>query len=362
VCLIRGRVVYYCNYYIDGEKNLKRFLYILLIFVGSILILIVRVNLFRIIIGWDGLGLTSYLLVIYYQNESSFNAGILTVMRNRVGDALLLIGIGLFVSEGRWRYGLLNNTRYILIFLIIVGAITKRAQLPFRAWLPAAIAAPTPVSSLVHSSTLVTAGVYLIIRFYHLVRITGKCFLFLVGAMTIIMAGFSARFETDSKKVIAFSTLRQLGVIFIAIGLGMKIVALFHLVRHAFFKARLFIGAGVVIHSLRSQQDIRVGRNFMRVPALGGVFGLTNIALCGGPYLTGFYSKDEIIENYFVRREGGFIWLVGLVRVGLTIGYRSRLIYGRYRYEVKLRRVRGLGGGLTLVVASISILLFIRVV
>lgn len=332
VTLISGFIISYSVYYIEGDRDYLRFTFILLIFVGSMVFLIVSPNLISLLLGWDGLGLTSYALVIYYQNESSNNSGIITVLRNRVGDAALLVVIGWCLYLGSYNFIFYRFFDRLLIFLVVLGAITKRAQLPFSAWLPAAIAAPTPVSALVHSSTLVTAGVYLVIRFRGLLsQYKGlSVFCFVVGVLTMFMAGWVANFETDLKKVVALSTLRQLGVIFIILGLNQPLLAFFHLVIHALFKSTLFMCAGFLIHNTRGRQDGRFGGFFsLRSPILGAVFGCTNLALCGFPFLAGFYSKDIILEHVFRGPLWFFVTALVVISTGLTVSYRIRVVYLR---------------------------------
>jgi NADH-ubiquinone oxidoreductase chain 5 len=206
-------------------------------------------------------------------------------------------------------------------------AITKRAQIPFSAWLPAAIAAPTPVSSLVHSSTLVTAGVYLLIRMNFLLA-GGRSLwgLALLGAITIIMAGGSAMFEVDIKKIIALSTLRQLGLMFIMLGVGLPLFTFFHLVAHAYFKAILFMSAGGVIHRLKDYQDLRaIGGAVKVLPLAVRIFIVANISLCGIPFLTGFFSKDLILELLIIRRIRGVLFLVVMLATLLTVMYSVRI-------------------------------------
>jgi len=217
VLIISGCVVIYRTSYMLEEKNKIGFCILVLLFVLRMILIIFIPNMWAIILGWDGLGIVSYALVIFYQRETSRNAGIITVLRNRVGDVGLLISLVFLVCCGSWGilYIVEGQFTYIIVIIVIVlGAITKSAQIPFRAWLPAAIAAPTPVSSLVHSSTLVTAGVYLLIRFGELFgggEISGV--LLVLSILTMVMAGIGAMLEIDIKKIIALSTLRQLGVI-----------------------------------------------------------------------------------------------------------------------------------------------------
>nr|DAZ91336.1 TPA_asm: ND5 [Echinogammarus veneris] len=331
VCLISGCVMMYSEHYMEGEKNYCRFIFILVSFVGSMWLLIVSPNLISLLLGWDGLGLSSYALVIFYQSESSCNAGMITVLSNRIGDVGLLLSIGLMLSEGDWGfYWAAGDNWSMVLGLIILAAATKSAQVPFSAWLPAAMAAPTPVSALVHSSTLVTAGVYLLIRFSDLM-VNSKISLAVVsvtGVMTMVMAGFSAMYEADMKKVVALSTLSQLGVMMMILGMGMKELAFFHLVTHALFKSTLFLCVGSMIHSVLGYQDSRVMSSFHKSsPLLGIVFSSTNLALCGFPFLAGFYSKDMILEYMFSSTGMAWVVFMGVVGTGLTVSYSFRVLY-----------------------------------
>ena len=342
VFCIRGSVFYYRGGYIEKDKNYNRFIFLVLIFVISMRFIVLSPNIIRILLGWDGLGFVSYGLVIYYQNEKSSAAGILTVLSNRVGDVAILIRIGLITAGGSWNFFIsyynLVDIDELTKFLVVIGATTKRAQIPFSAWLPAAIAAPTPVSALVHSSTLVTAGVYLIIRFYPAVegRIV-KVYLLIISCVTIFIRGLGANFEFDLKKIIALSTLRQLGVILRRLAIGLKILAYFHLLRHALFKALLFICAGQVIHNIGGCQDIRVIGNLrVKIPLTLRFIRLANLALCGFPFLAGFYSKDMILELAFLSWINFISFFLYFTSTCLTVIYSFRLIYftltGDYNY------------------------------
>lgn len=200
------------------------------------------------------LGLVSYCLVIYYQDVGTYNAGMITALSNRVGDRALLFVMVIFRSVGRWDFSIFSGDKVLLTLIVLVG-ITKRAQLPFCAWLPAAMAAPTPVSALVHSSTLVTAGVYLLIRY---LGDQGRLVLTFLGLVTSCIAGFNAMIGFDFKKIIALSTLRQLGLMMTSIGLGYSTLAYYHLLTHAVVKALLFLSAGGFIHNSFGLQDIRL--------------------------------------------------------------------------------------------------------
>ena len=320
--------------YIEIDKKSEKFIYLILLFVFSILLIILRPNAIIIILGWDGLGLISYLLILFFQNEKRYTRAILTVLRNRIGDIGLLIRIFICVSIYSWRIiEIINisNIYNIIIVFVFIGIITKRAQLPFSSWLPAAIAAPTPVSSLVHSSTLVTAGIYLGMRYYVYFDCTYmRSILFYISVITTFISGLNAIWENDIKKIIALSTLSQLGIIIISLSLGsyIYIVAFFHLIRHAFFKAILFLCSGVVIHNSNGEQDLRkilLLNNNMYIVYI--IIILAKLSLCAWPFLRGFYRKDIILESiYFFNNRYIRILLIWL-RTILTVLYSLRFVY-----------------------------------
>lgn len=339
VFFISCLVIFYRKEYIRGDYNINRFIILILLFVFSIGLIILSPNLISILLGWDGLGLISYCLVIYFQNVKSYNAGILTFLSNRVGDVALLIRIAWILNYGSWNFlfylTFIQKDLDIMIIgsLVVLAAITKRAQIPFSSWLPAAMAAPTPVSALVHSSTLVTAGVYLLIRFNIFYFETWlRQGLLLISGLTIFMSGIGANFEYDLKKIIALSTLRQLGLIIRILSMGFVKLAFFHLLTHALFKALLFLCAGVIIHRLKNFQDIRVmGALIKFIPITIGYFNIANLALCGMPFLAGFYSKDLILEVVLLSNLNFFSLILFFVSTGLTVCYSFRLIYYRLR-------------------------------
>lgn len=335
VLFISSLVIFYRKEYISEDKNINRFILLVVIFVFSIIILIISPNLIRILLGWDGLGLVSYCLVIYFQNIKSYNAGILTALSNRIGDVALLVRIAWILNYGGWNYifyiEIIKNDFSIKIIglLVILAAITKSAQIPFSSWLPAAIAAPTPVSALVHSSTLVTAGVYLLIRFNVLfVDTLLRKILLLIGGLTIFIAGIAANFEFDLKKIIALSTLRQLGLIIRILAIGYPKLAFFHLLTHALFKALLFICAGSIIHNMKNSQDIReIGGLIFSIPLTTSCLNIANLALCGIPFLAGFYSKDLILEIVLLSNINFFSFFLYFFSTGLTVCYSFRLTF-----------------------------------
>nr|QYK91726.1 NADH dehydrogenase subunit 5 [Lymantria sinica] len=334
VFLISSVVIYYSKSYMSSEMNLNRFIILVLLFVTSMMFLIISPNIISILLGWDGLGLVSYLLVIYYQNFKSYNAGMLTALSNRIGDVLILMVISWMLNYGSWNYifyleFMKNDWEMFMISgMVIMAAMTKSAQIPFSSWLPAAMAAPTPVSALVHSSTLVTAGVYLLIRFNLLLENTLFLkFLLLLSGLTMFMAGISANYEFDLKKIIALSTLSQLGLMMSILSMGMPELAFFHLLTHAMFKALLFMCAGVIIHMMNDMQDIRfMGGMNLYIPLTSLCLNISNMALCGIPFLAGFYSKDLILELVSFSNLNWLVFLLYYISTGLTVFYTLRLV------------------------------------
>lgn len=308
VLTIAARVFRFSESYMKIENYFSRFHWIVFLFVISILILIFSSNLALLLLGWDGLGVVSYLLVIFFFSRKSINAGLLTVLTNRIGDVLILLRLGLYLFMGRWNIWIhiLDKSLFLrspFCLILILARITKRAQIPFSAWLPAAIAAPTPVSALVHSSTLVTAGVYLIIRFFPLIKLRIFLnFVFIRGAITLLIAGVRALFEVDIKKIVALSTLSQLGLICCRLGAGLLKGAFFHLLTHAFFKALLFIRVGNMIHLSDDYQDLRkINLRFSKTGFTFAFSAIANWRLIGIPFLSGFFSKDFILEIFFIN-------------------------------------------------------------
>nr|AND96494.1 NADH deshydrogenase subunit 5 [Onthophagus nr. babirussa] len=333
VLFISSMVIYYSYNYMEGDLNINRFIMLVCMFVLSMMLLIISPNLISILLGWDGLGLVSYCLVIYYQNVKSYNAGMITALSNRIGDVFLLLSIAWMMNYGSFNFYyymdyMKSDEIFIIGVFVMIAAMTKSAQIPFSSWLPAAMAAPTPVSSLVHSSTLVTAGVYLLIRFNLSLHYNCMLFLLFIGSMTMFMAGLGANFEFDLKKIIALSTLSQLGLMMSILSLGEYKLAFFHLLTHALFKALLFMCGGCMIHNLMNCQDIRFMGNLINLmPLTCSFFIISNMALCGLPFLSGFYSKDLILEIVSMNYLNIYIYLIFFISTGLTVSYTFRLIY-----------------------------------
>nr|APX40623.1 NADH dehydrogenase subunit 5 [Psylliodes chrysocephala] len=334
VLFISSMVIYYSEEYMSGDLNKNRFILLVVMFVISMMMMIISPNLVSILLGWDGLGLVSYCLVIYYQNIKSFNAGMLTALSNRVGDVALLMSIAWMLNYGSWNFVFYleimkeDSIMVLISYLVVLAAMTKSAQIPFSSWLPAAMAAPTPVSSLVHSSTLVTAGVYLLIRFNFAFSSFLMNLLLFIASMTMFMSGLGANFEFDLKKIIALSTLSQLGLMMSILALGSYKLAFFHLLIHALFKALLFMCAGNIIHSLNNCQDIRyMGGLVNHLPLTCVYFNICNWSLCGIPFMSGFYSKDLIVEFMSMNILNIYIYIIFYISIGLTAAYSFRLTY-----------------------------------
>lgn len=320
VLFISSLILVYSKVYIGLECH--RFLWITFIFIFFMLVIVISPSALGVLLGWDGLGIISYCLVIYYKRVDSFNSGFITAASNRLGDRILILSIVWFSVDGIfmwWEFG-----GGILFF--IIACLTKRAQFPFRAWLPSAMAAPTPISSLVHSSTLVTAGVYMLIRFHYLL-VTNEFtkFLLIISLITIFIAGVAALKEYDLKRVIALSTLGQLGFIILILSVGFPQVAFFHLLIHALFKALLFICAGSIIHRGTGVQDLRkIGNmgvdSFTKVSLNIAIFNLIGL-----PFTSGFYSKDSLLELINCRYRGFGVGILTIVIVLITVSYCIRL-------------------------------------
>nr|BAJ24511.1 NADH dehydrogenase subunit 5 [Phraortes sp. Miyako Island] len=369
VLFISSMIIKYSEEYMIGDPFLNRFILLVLMFVFSMMFLIISPNMISILLGWDGLGLVSYCLVIYYQNIKSFNAGMITALSNRVGDCMLLMSIAWMLNYGSWNYYM-----YIDFFLsgfdvnlmslmILIAGMTSSAQIPFSPWLPAAMAAPTPVSSLVHSSTLVTAGVYLLIRFNPLYLNSGISLFFLfISLITMFMSGLCANFEFDLKSIIALSTLSQLGLMMFIISFGYIYLGFFHLLTHAMFKALLFMCSGVIIHSMKDCQDIRfMGNIFNQLPLTCICFIISSLCLCGFPFLSGFYSKDLILDYYSFDFMNLFVYFMLYFSTGLTVSYSFRLIYYLMIKDYSFFSYHHLIDGHVVMLRSMFVMLFMSI-
>jgi NADH-ubiquinone oxidoreductase chain 5 len=331
----------YSIYYMSGEPHQQRFFSFLSLFTFFMLVLVAGGNFLVLFLGWEGIGVSSYLLINYYYTRIASNkAAILAFNQNRVGDWILSVSFFMIIAIfGSLDFDIIfslapsiNPTLITIIcILLFIGAGAKSAVLGLHSWLPGSMEAPTPVSSLLHAATLVTAGVYLLIRSSPLLEFspTTLFFITIMGALTTIFAATSGMLQNDLKRIIAFSTISQLGYIFIAIGLSHYDFALLHITLHSAFKALLFLGAGCVIHSMANQQDIRkLGGLIYFLPFVYTVMLIGSLSLMALPWLSGFYSKDLILElaysSYTIK--GYIAWIFGTLTAGITAWYSFRLI------------------------------------
>nr|AZL93290.1 NADH dehydrogenase subunit 5 [Hyposoter sp. ZJUH_2016018] len=330
VLMISFSVIIYSMEYMKEDLYINRFIMLVMLFILFMILMIMSPNLLSILLGWDGLGLISYCLVIYYQNESSFNSGMVTVLTNRIGDSIILMLLGLLLIKGSWNFMFYYKLNFMFMLMIMIACFTKSAQIPFSSWLPKAMAAPTPVSSLVHSSTLVTAGVYLLIRFNYLMKLNIKLMnlMMMISILTLFMSSLCANLEFDFKKIIAFSTLSQLGVMIFCLSLGFYDLSFFHLLTHAMFKCMLFMCAGIVIHNMILNQDIRyISMIFKNMPLVSMIFNCSTFSLCGIPFMSGFFSKDKILEIFMMNYFNKFMFIILFFSMGLTISYSCRMMF-----------------------------------
>jgi len=340
--------------YMARDKSYWRYFSYLNLFVFFMLLLITADSLPLMFIGWEGVGLCSYLLIgFWFEDPEKAYAGKKAFIVNRIGDFGFLLGIILLF----WTLGTLDFTGIaeiatekfamggtvvtLITLLLFLGATGKSAQIPLYVWLPDAMAGPTPVSALIHAATMVTAGVYMIVRLNVLFLLAPATMFVvaLVGAGTAIYAASIGLVQNDIKKVLAYSTISQLGYMFLAVGVGAFSAGIFHLVTHAFFKALLFLGAGSVIHAMSGKQDIReMGGLRAAMPVTFWTFLIATLTISGVPLLSGFFSKDEILWQAFSGARGHWLlWLVGFLAAGMTAFYMFRLVfltfYGKCRAD-----------------------------
>nr|UXG58652.1 NADH dehydrogenase subunit 5 [Dermacentor albipictus] len=329
VLFISSMVLFYSHSYMMSEKQKNSFCWMVMAFVLSMILLIMMPNAFMLILGWDGLGLVSYLLVIFYQSTNSYNSGMMTIISNRFGDVMMIMMVIFLMNFGTFDLFSINKIEFLCGMFVVIAGLTKSAQIPFSAWLPAAMAAPTPVSSLVHSSTLVTAGVYLLIRFEFMFEfMILSNFLLKISLLTMLMAGINAFCENDLKKIIAFSTLSQLSMMMIILSMSLTNLAFLHLIIHAIFKSMLFLGAGYVIHNMMGKQDIRMLSDFFFYsPLIMSCMLIASYSLMGIPFIGGFYSKDLILEFFFFNNINLINFLLFIMGILFTFLYNMRMIY-----------------------------------
>nr|AKP99395.1 NADH dehydrogenase subunit 5 [Lingula anatina] len=330
VCFISFSVVMFSFDYMKSEKNSSRFYGLLGFFILSMLILIFVPHLPGLFLGWDMLGMSSFLLVSYYKSGAASKGAMLTALTSRVGDVFLLVFCSFcLLTYGTVEPSLVSSMGVPLIgaVLLALGAMTKSAQIPFSSWLPAAMAAPTPVSALVHSSTLVTAGVYILIRNYSILG-SWSWLLIGVGGATMFLPGLMALWEVDLKRIVALSTLSQLGLLFFYLGVGLKDLAFVHMMSHAIVKAMLFVCVGTVIDSSSHCQDISfLGGRLQSLPLVQLAFYFSLAGLMGLPYMGCYFSKHMLLSQLASGSHyGGGVLLVLYLGLAVTVAYSVRLL------------------------------------
>ncbi|MBC8358342.1 MAG: NADH-quinone oxidoreductase subunit L [Candidatus Aminicenantes bacterium] len=347
--------VYSIGYMADDEGYTRYFTYLNL-FTFAMLILVMASNIVLMFVGWEGVGLCSYLLIgFWFEKHSAANAGKKAFIVNRVGDAAFILGIlFIFLHIGSGEFTAINGAisggavsqglATLIAILLFVGATGKSAQIPLYVWLPDAMEGPTPVSALIHAATMVTAGVYMVCRMNLLYTLseTAALIVAIVGALTAIYAGTMALTQNDIKRVLAYSTISQIGYMFIGCGVGAYAAGMFHLYTHAFFKSLLFLCAGSVIHALSGEANMKkMGGLRKYLPITYFTFLIGAIAIAGVPFLSGFFSKDAILTQAFAQGKY-FIWALGILGAVLTAFYMFRLIfltfYGEERLEPEAKK------------------------
>ncbi|MFA9453877.1 MAG: NADH-quinone oxidoreductase subunit L [Candidatus Aminicenantaceae bacterium] len=355
MCLVVSGVGFLIHVYSSGymaeDKSFARFFAYLNLFTFSMLVLVMASNLVLMFVGWEGVGLCSYLLIgFWFEKPSAANAGKKAFIVNRIGDAAFMLGIFfILIHIGSAEFSAVNHAveaggfaqglATLIALLLFVGAIGKSAQIPLYVWLPDAMEGPTPVSALIHAATMVTAGVYMVARMNLLYSLSPAAMqvVAIVGALTAVYAASMALTQNDIKRVLAYSTISQLGYMFIGLGVGAYSAAVFHLYTHAFFKSLLFLGAGSVMHALSGELDIRkMGGLRKYLPLTFPTFLIATIAIAGVPFFSGFFSKDAILTSAFANGQY-LVWALGLMGAVMTAFYMFRVVfltfYGKERLE-----------------------------
>jgi NADH-quinone oxidoreductase subunit L len=336
--------------YMHGDPRFSKFFVYLNLFVFSMIVLVLGDNLLLTFLGWEGVGACSYFLIAFWhESEANASAGKKAFVTNRIGDFGFMVAIFFtFQAIGTVNYAgivsaspaMATTTATVIAAMLFIGACGKSAQLPLFVWLPDAMAGPTPVSALIHAATMVTAGVYLLTRMNPVIALSASWVpwtIAIVGAATALFAATIAVAQNDIKKVLAYSTVSQLGYMFLAIGSGAYVAAIFHMVTHAFFKALMFLGSGSVIHGMHDEQDMRRMGGLRKVmPITAATFIVGWLAISGFPFFSGFFSKDDIL--LYAYEKSPLLWAVGLVTALLTAFYMSRQVFMVFYGEPKWDR------------------------
>lgn len=358
------------------EEGFVRFFVYMNLFVGLMLILVLGDNLLLLYLGWEGVGMCSYLLIgFWYKNPSNGYAARKAFIVTRVGDAAMAIGFYILFMTFHtldiqeilrsapevWTTG--SGWAAAAALMLLGGAVGKSAQLPLQTWLPDAMAAPSPVSALIHAATMVTAGVYLIARTFVLFEISPavQITVAIIGALTLLIAGFSALYQNDIKKVLAYSTISQIGYMFLALGVGAWSAALFHLTIHAFFKALLFLGAGAIIQVLHDEHNMyKMGGLRKKLPVIFWTFLIASAALAALPLITaGYYSKDQIIWLAYASDNGNFwLWIAATIGAFITALYTFRMVFLTFFGQAKTEPTHRPGRMMTIPLIMLAFLSF----